>query len=119
MWQTAQCQGDEPVLVACIVAPGSTTTTSMRRPRLPTSAGSHGQGMSAQDIADRAGLSVTLVRRALRAPADEPRPPTTRPTGAVRIVLPADPMLGAKGTPASHPSCEGDATRCAQAPSAC
>ncbi|MFF4214616.1 hypothetical protein ACFYZE_35910 [Streptomyces sp. NPDC001796] len=29
-----------------------------------------GQGMSAQDIADRAGLSVTLVRRVLRTPAD-------------------------------------------------
>ncbi|MEU7429183.1 hypothetical protein [Streptomyces sp. NPDC040750] len=28
------------------------------------------QGMSAQDIADRAGLSVTLVRRVLRTPAD-------------------------------------------------
>ncbi|MFF4490052.1 hypothetical protein ACFY0F_26790 [Streptomyces sp. NPDC001544] len=27
-------------------------------------------GRSAQDIADRAGLSVTLVRRVLRTPAD-------------------------------------------------
>ncbi|WP_031174512.1 hypothetical protein [Streptomyces durhamensis] len=43
-------------------------------------------GMSAQDIADRAGLSVTLVRRVLRTPAHDATAPDIARTSADAIL---------------------------------
>ncbi|MEU9992842.1 hypothetical protein AB0E10_39870 [Streptomyces sp. NPDC048045] len=59
-----------------------------------------GQGMSAQDIADRAGLSVTLVRRILRTPSHGPTARDIAQTTADAILgipLPAHRGPGAPG----------------------
>ncbi|WP_093471506.1 MULTISPECIES: hypothetical protein [unclassified Streptomyces] len=65
--------------------------------------------MSAQDIADRAGLSVTLIRRVLRTPAHDTAAPNIARTSADAILgipLPHRRNPGAPGTPGLTGSAE-------------
>ncbi|SEC10296.1 hypothetical protein SAMN05216532_0479 [Streptomyces sp. 2231.1] len=65
-----------------------------------------GQGMSAQDIADRAGLSVTLVRRVLRTPAHDTTAPDIARTSADAILGIPLPHRRNPGTPGLTDSAE-------------